>query len=310
MLVVLAASTIAFLLLHLAPGDPFTTLGQGGDVSADVLARQRQQFLLDQPLHVQYLRWMTNMAKGELGWSFLRQEPVAEAIADALPNTLLLMGLAYASSIFFGVRLGGWLASREGSRVDKAGSTIALVIYSIPQFWLGLVLMLIFAGKMGLLPATGMISPEYDYLPSLVAKMIDRFKHLVLPWFALTLVGTAMYSRFQRAAMQETLGEPFLQTGRAKGLPEKIVQYQALRASLRPVITLSGLLFPALLGGAVLVESVFSWPGMGSLVVDAVFRRDYMLVSATVTIVSAMTVIGNLLADVIGALADPRVVAG
>lgn len=302
-----AAATIAFLLLHIAPGDPFTAIGDAAGASPELLEIQRRQFGLDQPLAEQYVRWLLNTAQGHFGWSSFRQQPVADAIASAIPNTLLLMGMALVSSLAFGIMLGAWQGAHAGTRRDRAISTLALIAYSLPEFWLGLALLLLFVRHLHWLPATGMSSPTYDYLTP-AQQLVDRVRHFVLPWFVLTLVGTAIFARFQRAAMRETLDEPFVRTARAKGLTESAVRRHALRASLLPVITLAGLLFPALLGGAVFVESVFAWPGMGSLLLEAVHARDYLLVAAAVVIGSAMTTVGSLLADIARTMADPRVV--
>ncbi|MEO7520185.1 MAG: ABC transporter permease [Gemmatimonas sp.] len=302
--VVVAASTIAFVLLHVAPGDPFNSLGEG--MTSAMRAQLRHQWGLDQPLAQQYLNWLWNAARGDFGSSSLLDRPVFEVIMSKLPNTMFLMGLALSSSIAFGITLGAWQGARVGTRSDRILSTLSLAVYSAPEFWLGVALLLLFSQHWQLLPAGDMTSPEYRYF-STVERIVDRARHLVLPWLTLTLIGTAVFARFQRAAMRDSMGEPFVRTARAKGLPESRVRGHALRASLLPVITLGGLLFPALLGGAVLVERVYSWPGMGSLLVDAIESRDYLLVTGTVVVASAMTALGTLLADVARTVADPRV---
>jgi peptide/nickel transport system permease protein len=301
--VVVAASTIAFVLLHVAPGDPFNALGEG--MTEALRAQLRHHWGLDQPLGTQYLRWLSNAAGGDFGSSTVLNEPVFELIASRLPNTLLLMGLALSSSIAFGIMLGAWQGARIGTRGDKLLSTLSLAVYSAPEFWLGMALLLVFAQHWPLFPAGDMISYGYRY-GTTGERILDRAHHLVLPWLTLTMVGTAVFARYQRSAMRESMSEPFVRTARAKGLRESKVRGHALRASLLPVITLGGVLFPALLGGAVIVERVFSWPGMGSLLVDAIETRDYLLVTGTVVVASAMTALGTLLADLAKEWVDPR----
>jgi peptide/nickel transport system permease protein len=291
-------------LLHVAPGDPFNSLGDG--MTSEMRAELRRHWGLDRPLGQQYLTWLWNVAHGDFGRSSLQDRPVFEVIAGRLPNSLMLMGLALSSSIAFGIMLGAWQGARIGTRRDRVISTLSLAVYSAPEFWLGMALLLVFSQHWQLFPAGDMTSFDYRYKTT-GGRILDRATHLVLPWLTLTMVGTAVFARYQRAAMRDSMGEPFVRTARAKGLRETRVRGHALRASLLPVITLSGLLFPALLGGAVIVERVFSWPGMGSLLVQAIESRDYLLVTGTVVVASVMTALGTLLADLARAAADPRV---
>ncbi len=271
----------------------------------ELRARWRALYGLDRPLWAQYADWLGRAVRGDLGRSITQQRPVATILREVLPNTLLLMGLAFAASAALGSALGAWQGARAGSRGDRAASTLALVVYSLPEFWLALVLLMVFAHRLHWLPVTGMTDPMHDHLPP-GRQLLDRLRHLVLPWLSLTLVGTAVFARFQRAAMREAIGEPFVRTARAKGLPGRAVRRHAWRAALLPVITLAGLLFPALLAGAVFVERVFSWPGMGTTLVRAITEHDYELVAAIVVLGSAMTAAGSLLADVVREVADPR----
>jgi len=224
----------------------------------------------------------------------------------ALPKTLLLMGLAFVASLLLGVVLGVWQGARAGSGGDRTLSALTLGMYSVPEFVLAIGLLLLFVSALHWLPASGMTDPMHDYMP-FADRIIDRVRHLVLPTVALTVVSAGVFARFQRAAMRDSMGEPFVRTARAKGLSEGAVRRHALRASLLPVITLAGLLFPTLLGGAVLVEKVFNWPGMGSLLFEGAGERDYWLVTGAVVVGSTMTALGTLLADVARALVDPRV---
>jgi peptide/nickel transport system permease protein len=292
--------------LQLAPGDPFSSLDGKVGFTPAVRAELERQFGYGKPLIEQYLHWLASAAQGDFGWSHLRLQPVAEVILAALPNTLLLMTIAFVASVSLGILLGAWQGARAGSSADRALSTLTLGMYSLPEFVLGIGLLLVFVSWLGVLPATGIADPTAGFMP-FWERALDRLKHLVLPVTALTIVGASVFARFQRAAMRETMGAPFVQTARAKGLDERAVHRHALRASLLPVITLAGLLFPALFGGAVLVERVFGWPGMGLLLFDAISGHDYWLVTGAVVVGSTMTALGTLLADIARTLIDPRV---
>lgn len=300
--VVWAAATATFVLLRAAPGDPYTS-------RMDIPANQRAQWIanigLDQPMSVQYVKWLRNLAVGDFGWSSHFKRPVGDVLRVVLPRTLLLMSLALTASVLLGMAIGAWQGTRIGTTGDSFISTASLLTYSVPEFWLGMLLVQLFAQSLGWLPASGMVSSEHEYLP-FDARIIDRLRHLVLPLTALTLVGASLFARFQRSSMRDAWSEPFVQTARAKGLAERGVRWHAWRTALVPVVTMSGLMFPSLLGGAVFVERIFSWPGMGHTAVLAVNARDYDLVVAAVIVVSIMTVTGSLLADVLQRAVDPR----
>jgi len=303
--VLLVVTTIAFFLLHLAPGDPFST--DSPRMTAEVRAQLRAQFGYDRPLLEQYARYLANVARGQFGWSHSLDAPVLRVLARALPATLQLMGAALVLSFGLGIWL-GVLEVRHRRRAGRVINALSLLAYSLPSFWVALMLLLLFAYWMPVLPAGGMVEIVlHDYMGPGEA-LLDRLRHLVLPLLSLTIVVTAAAARFQRAALHEVLPADYVRTARAKGLDEAtVVRRHALRNALLPMITLAGLLFPALLGGAVFVERVFSWPGMGLLVTNAIFARDYAVVLASVIVGAVMVVIGNLLADVGYALADPRV---
>lgn len=302
----LLVTTIAFLLVHAAPGDPFSF--ENPRVSGDIRDQWRHQFGYDRPLIEQYVRYVTSVAQGKLGYSHSQHLPVADVLANVLPRTLLLMGLALALSFALGVQLGVYEASHWRTRKARVANAASLVVYSLPDFWLALMLLLGFAYWMPILPAGGMVDEVLHPYMSPGAAVWDRARHLALPLFTLTLLITAMMTRYQRAALLEVLPSDYVRTARAKGLDERtVVSRHALRNALLPMITLAGLSFPALLGGAVFVERVFSWPGMGLLVTTAIFVRDYPLILASVVVGAFMVVIGNLLADIAYAWADPRV---
>lgn len=304
--VLLLVTTIAFFLIHLAPGDPFSF--DNPQISEAVRDQWRAKYGYDRPVAEQYLRYLKSVAAGQLGYSHSYHEPVTRVLARVIPRTLLLMGLALALSFALGIRLGAYEARHWRTTRARVTNGLTLFAYSLPDFWLALMLLLAFAYWMPVLPAGGMIDlTGHEYMTFWPA-LWDRVRHLVLPLITLTLLITALVARFQRTALLEVLPADFVRTARAKGLDERdVVGRHALRNALLPMITLGGLAFPALIGGAVFVERVFSWPGMGLLVVNAISVRDYPLVIAAVVVGSAMVVVGNLLADIIYGWADPRI---
>jgi peptide/nickel transport system permease protein len=307
LVVVFLVATLTFALIHLAPGDPFAATMENPLISEAVRAQWRAAYGLDRPLPEQYWRYLVSVAHGELGYSFSVHRPVSAALAAALPNTLLLMGLAIAASFTLGTALGVLQAVRRGSLADRALGGTALLFYAMPDFWLALMTMLVFAYWLPVFPVGGVVDPVLHEYMGPLARAADRARHLVLPAATLALLNAAVVARYQRAAMLEVVHRDFVRTARAKGLTERAVVYRhALRNALLPTITLLGLSFPALLGGAVFVERVFSWPGMGLLTVNAIAARDYPLVTASVMLGGAMVALGNLLADLLYAAVDPR----
>lgn len=301
--VVFAAATLAFVLQQLAPGDPSTALGEG--VSPELRAMVRTQYGLDDSVATQYGRWLWSLLRGDLGWSSHEHRPVAAVLADALPRSLFLMGAALIISLVGGMLIGAWQGARAGSRRDRFTSTTLLVLYSLPEFWLALVLLVIFTYHLRWLPATGITGELYNYMGA-GEQLLDRLRHLILPLMSLSLVGVSVFARYQRSAMQESMTQPFVRTARAKGLTESAVRRQAWRSALLPVITVTGVMLPALVTGAVFVESVFAWPGMGYAMVSAIKANDYAVVSAGVIVGSAVTALGAALADIARDFADPR----
>lgn len=304
--VVLVAASFAFTLLHIAPGDPISAIADISGIPPDVRAQWRAQEGFDQRIAVQYVRWIGKVAHGDFGRSTSQKRPVIDVIRDRLPNSLLLMSLALGASVLFGAAIGAWQGARIGTRADRSISFLSLLTYSVPEFWLALGLLTLFALRFPILPAGGMIDVAMHDSMSRVDQVIDRLRHLILPWLALTLIGSAVFARYQRETMRDMLREPFVRTAVAKGLSQSAARRQAWRAAILPIITLSGLFFPALFTGAVFVENIFGWPGMGSALLGAISDRDYALVSACVIIGSAMTTLGTLLADVVRSFVDPR----
>jgi peptide/nickel transport system permease protein len=305
--IVFAVVTITFFVSHLAHGSPVEP-GPDQDVDPVAVARLRQQFGLDRPLPVQYVLYVRNVLRGDLGESFRLRRPVAAALADAVPPTLTLTGAALVIDFLLGLALGVYQAARARRFGDVALGNIALFFNSVPTFWLGLILLLVFGQWLHWFPVGGRIDRVLCPTVSGGRCVADLLWHLVLPALTLGLVGAAGTARYQRAAMLEVIGQDYVRTARAKGLAERrVVLVHALRNALLPGITLFGLAFPFLLAGAVLVETVFAWPGMGRLTVTAILQRDYPVVNAAALVASVMVVLGNLLADVAYAAADPRI---
>ncbi len=309
--VILLVTTLTFVLVHLAPGDPFGEAFGRPNVPASVRAQWRADFGLDKPLPVQYVRWLANAARGELGFSFSHRRPVRAVLAEALPRTALLAGLSLLASFSLGIVVGVLQAERLGGARDRWLGRVLLFTYSLPDFWLALVVLILFAYRIPIFPVGGIVDPVlYDYL-SPGARIADRLRHLVLPVVTLTLLSTAAIARYQRNALLEVLPSDWMRSAIAKGLDWRTaVRRHALRNALLPTITLAGLYLATLAAGAVFVEKVFSWPGMGLVTVNAIAARDYPLITAAVLVMSVLVVLGALLADVAASVADPRVRVG
>lgn len=304
---VLVVLTIVFAAIHLAPGTPFMPRGDRPPLDSATVARLQAAYGLDRPLTVQYARYLGGLAHGELGQSFSQRRPVAAMLGDAIPNTLLLATTALAIEMLLGVLIGALQAVRAGRKSDVVLTHVTLFFFSLPTFWLGLVLLLVFGERLHWLPIGGVVDPILYESSGSAARVLDRVRHLMLPALTLGLVGAAGTARFQRPAMIEALGQDWMRTARAKGITRwQAVTRHALRNALLPSITLLGLALPFLLTGAVVVESVFGWPGMGKLAAEAIATRDYPVVAAATLLASVLVVAGSLLADMLYVTADPR----
>jgi peptide/nickel transport system permease protein len=305
LIVVLIVTTISFFLIRFAPGDPFAY--DGPNITPAIRAQWRAQYGYDRPLPEQFVRYVTSVAHGQLGYSHSQRRSVAQVLAVAIPRTLLLVGVSLTLSFGLGMLLGVIQATRRGSWIDRAASVVLLFFYSLPDFWFAIMMLVAFTAWVPLFPSGGIVDPVmHEYMRAWPA-FLDRVRHLILPSITLTLLISAVIARYQRSAMLDVLPAEFIQVARAKGLSERrVVWRHALRTSLTPVITLLGLLFPALVGGSLFVETVFSWPGMGLLTADAVFNRDYDLLTASIVVGAVMVAVGNLLADLLHAAVDPR----
>ena len=307
LLVIFFVIAINFALIRAAPGDPATILaGESGAVDAGFVERVRQEYGLDKPLPVQLLTYMKQLLTFQLGDSYRENRPVKDIVLEKLPATLLLTLSAFLFSVVVGVALGIAAARRAGTWVDTLITAGSLVFFAMPLFWIGLLAIVFFSMKLGWLPPYGMSTVGADL--SGWAAVVDIAKHLVMPAVTLGLFYVAIYTRVTRGAALEVMDQDFVKTARAKGVPERRVwRRHILRNSLLPVITFVSLQAGHILGGSVLIETVFAWPGIGRLAFDALFQRDYNLLLAVFFVSSVMVVIFNLIADMLYSVADPRI---
>jgi peptide/nickel transport system permease protein len=302
----LGVAGLGFALVQLAPGDPVQVLVGDYPAPAAYVQQVRERFGLDRPLPVQFLRYVGEVARGNLGHSFFYGEPVLDLLLGRLGATLTLMGAAFALSSVAGVLLGVACARRPGSPADHALTVLGLVGYSLPVFWLGQLLLMGLALRLDWFPTHGMRSLAFGLSPG--QRALDVLHHLTLPAVTLATRYLALNVRLTRASLLEVSATDYLRTARAKGLAERVVMYKhALRNALLPVVTMMGINAGHLVAGAVLTETVFAWPGLGRLVYDAILHRDYPVILGGLLVVSCCVVAGNLLADLAYALIDPRI---
>jgi peptide/nickel transport system permease protein len=306
--------TATFLLVNLAPGDP-VRLWVAPGAGAEEIENARRALGLDRPLSVRYVSWLADFIRGNWGVSLVQQRSVARVILDALPHTLLLSATSLLLTYLGGILVGALQAIRQRSAIDTGLTISTLVIYGMPAYWLAIMLVLVFSyasARFGWpawlqFPALGVTSLDAEFLGPW-GRVADRLRHLALPLVTLAAIGIAGTARFVRGAVLDVRPLPFVRTARAKGVGPIVVESgHVLRNALLPIITLLGLSLPALFSGTVFVEVIFAWPGMGRVMVDAVGGRDYPVVMATTAVFAMLVVLGNLLADVLYALADPRI---
>lgn len=303
---ILGVLAINFTLIHLAPGDPATLLA-GEFADAEAVQRLREEFNLDEPFYVQFGAYVANVVTGDLGYSFRFRAPVLDLVLERLPNTLLLLFVSFAISMFVAIVLAVLSARRPNSFFDNTVSSVAMVGYCLPMFWFGMMLILVFSSLLGWLPTGGMYSLRGE--KSGFALILDRAQHLILPATAYAAYFMAMAYRLTRSKLIEALREDYIRTAYMKGLSEGEVLFRhALRNSLVPVIAVMGLDLGVMVGGTVVVETVFSWPGVGRLMYDSILARDYPLLLGIFVVVSFGVIIINLLADLIAASVDPRII--
>jgi len=303
--VIVGVVTLTFCLLRLAPGDPARWL-VGPNATAAQLSAQRHALGLDRPLVEQYATWVARAARGDWGTSIASGRPVAALVAEAWPATVRLVGLSLVLSYLLGLLIGAIQAARSGSPLDTGLSVLSVTLFALPGYWLGLMLVMTLSYWVPLLPAFGAAGVNAPHLTR-QEQLLDALRHLALPLTTLTLIGIGGAARYFRGALLDVRGQPFVTTARAKGLPPaRILFSHMLRNALVPALVLLGLSLPALFSGAVFVEAVFAWPGVGRVLVEAVQARDYPVVTAATTISATLVVAGNLLADVLAAYVDPR----
>lgn len=305
--ILLAILVLNFMLIHAAPGDPAAVMaGEAGATDEQFLADLRARFGLDQPLSTQLWIYIKGAIQLDLGYSYRQGMPVADLIWDRLPATLLLTMSAFVISIVLGVAAGVLAASRQGGWGDTIISTVAMIFYATPLFWIALMASLLFSVVLGWLPGFGYETIGANYTG--MARVLDIGRHLILPATTLGLFFTAVYMRMTRASMLEVSRLDFVKTARAKGLRPGIIQRRhILRNALLPVITLAGLQAGQIVGGAVLTETVFAWPGIGRLMFEAINQRDYNVLLGVFFVSAAMVLLFNLITDILYVIVDPRI---
>jgi len=300
-------SIAIFSILHLAPGDPVTAIVGRRPPSREVLRLIRLEYGLDQPIYVQYFKWLSKVLQGDLGYSYINHAPIVDLIGPAIPYTVELMLVAEAVSVMIAIILGVIAAVKHYSIVDALSSLAALAGYSIPNFWVALMAIMVFSVWLGWLPISGIATLGVTF-PSPFHAFLDHLRYLVLPTSILVLGWTAYLFRMVRSSMLEVLRQDYIVTARAKGLKERVVIYKhALRNALLPVVTYEAYSMGFLLSGAAVIESIFSWPGLGQLMVTISHMRDYPTLMALTMIIAVMVLIANLFADIAYAIVDPRI---
>jgi|SRR5437868_4757315 len=304
---VLAVVVLNFVLVHAAPGDPVETIaGASGGMSPELMAQLRAQYGLDRPLPVQLGVYLGKVLRGDLGYSYFFNLPVTAMIAERVPATLLLVLSAVLVAFVVGTALGVLSSRKPNGALSQFITVLSMVGFAAPVFWVGIMLVILFASILPILPVAGMRS--VDSSGGGIADILDVLHHLVLPTVTLGLVYLAQYSRLARSSMLDVLGADFIRTARAKGLAERVVLYKhALRNALLPVVTVLGLQFGNVLAGAILVETVFNWPGLGRLAFDSVLRRDYPTILGVLLFSSIVVVVMNQVTDLCYRLIDPRI---
>jgi peptide/nickel transport system permease protein len=304
---ILGVTFLTFALINLIPGSPVQRLRDNPKIRPEAAIELEKQLGLDKPWPVRYVTWLGDLARGNLGVSMYNRLPVADRIWAVIPNTLLLAVVSLTLALMVAVPIGVYSAVKHGTLFDRSASVGAVALYAMPDFWLALLLVILFAMKFrewGLpaFPVGGMTDPRGG------GDFQDRLKHLILPVLALSLVQIGSWSAFFRSSMLETLSQEYVRTARGKGLPNRTIMYvHAFKNAFLPLITIVGLALPGLFGGAFFIETIFAWPGMGRLTFEAVGRRDYTMIMATTLMFSLLTMVSNLIADVLYATLDPRI---
>lgn len=304
---ILGVTFLTFALINLIPGSPVQRLRDNPKIRPEAAIELEKQLGLDKPWPVRYVSWLGDLVQGDLGVSMYNRLPVADRIFAVLPNTLLLAVVSLTLALLVAVPIGVYSAVKHGTLFDRSASVGAVAMYAMPDFWLALLLVILFALKFNewgfpALPVGGMTNPRGG------GDLLDRVQHLILPVLSLSLVQIGSWSAFFRSSMLETLSQEYIRTARGKGLPNRSIMYvHAFKNAFLPLITIVGLALPGLFGGAFIIETIFAWPGMGRLTIEAVGRRDYTMIMATTLMFSVLTMVSNLIADVLYATLDPRI---
>jgi peptide/nickel transport system permease protein len=303
--VIAGVVVLTFLLLHAAPGDPVERM-LGPTATPEQVAAQRHALGLDKPLSVQLAVWIRGAVQFDWGTSIATGRPVRAMLAAAWPPTVRLIVVSLVLSYVIGIAVGAYQAARSRSRLDTTLSVVTVTLFAMPGYWLGLMLMMVFTYSLGWLPAFGAAGFDADFLTG-GARLADQLRHLALPLITLTLIGIGGTARYVRGATLDVRQQPFVTAALAKGLSGgRVMRRHILRNALIPVLTLLGLSLPALFSGAVFIEAVFAWPGVGRVLVEAVRARDYPVVMAATMVSAVLVVLGNMLADLLTSWADPR----
>lgn len=298
----IGVSIIGFAMMHLAPGGPLAVYTLNPTITAQDIERIKHVFGLDQPIYIQYVKWATGMFTGNWGNTFFGGRPVLDVIMERMPATFLLMGSGMSVAILIGMLIGILGAVRRYSVFDYLATTGAMVALSFPTFWFGLMTIFIFSLKLGWLPSGGMFTLGGD------EDILDLIKHLILPTVVLALVLVAQWSRYTRSSFLEVIHQDYIRTAKSKGLSGSRVLFRhAFPNAVSPLIALAGVQLPWLFSGALVTETIFGWPGMGRLFVDSLTMKEYPVLMGMIMITAIAVIIGNLLADVINALIDPRI---
>ncbi|MDX8364539.1 ABC transporter permease [Cytobacillus sp. Hm23] len=298
----LGITIISFVIIQMAPGDP-TALLIDPSISPADKEKMIENYGLNDPIHVQYLKWVGNMLQGDFGTSLLKKgTPVSEMIMNRLPNTLLLMLVATVLAFLISIPLGVYSATRPYSKLDYGITVTSFLGLATPNFWLGLILIMFFSVKLGWFPTGGVANLTGP------SGLWDRIHHLILPAFVLASADMASLTRYTRSSMIDVTKQDYMRTARAKGLKRGTVIYKhGLRNGLTPVITIFGVMLPTFIGGSVIVEQVFAWPGLGRLFFESAFKRDYPVIMALTVLSAVLVIIGNMIADILYAVFDPRI---
>lgn len=304
-LLILGVLSITFFLMHLAPGDP-SSIYIDPEIDPKVVENIQEQMGLNLPIYLQYFSWLKQFVTGNFGISFVHKRPVNELLSETIPNTLQLTMVVFILQFIFGILLGTFAAIKRHSKLDITINSVLIFLYSVPGFWLALMAIRIFSIELGWLPSSQMqsltVGDGYWVL------LLDRIKHLILPVLVLALPFCAYTARFMRGSLSEILQQDYIRTTLAYGIKKRRIIFKyALKNALLPIVTLSGLYIPFLLGGAVITEYIFSWPGMGRITIEAIFAYDYPLILASTAIAAISVIFGNFLSDFLYTTIDPRI---